>query len=146
VATQRGDKLPINVDLTDRIIDVKVRLEELQPIRASCQSLFYNGIELADRKTVSQSNIRKNMFLYLEDHRNAKIRIFVKFPDGMTLPITVGLQATVADVKVAIQLQHGIPTSNQTLVLGGCDLNDARLLHPCGIWGQTTHYLVLRSP
>jgi hypothetical protein len=146
VATQEGDKLPLNVDLTDRIIDIKVRLEELQPIRATCQSLFYNGRELADRKTVSQSNIRKNTFLYLADHRNAKVRIFVKLLNDMTFPITVGPQSTIADVKVAIHVQQGIPTSNQTLLLAGCGLDDAQRLHVCGIWGQTTLYLVLRSP
>jgi ubiquitin C len=145
VTIQEGVRLPVNIDLTDRIMDIKVKLEELQPIRATCQCLFHNGRELSDRKTVSQSNVRKNAVLHLADHRNAEVRIFVRRINGMTFPITVVPQATVADIKAAIQLQHGIPAGNQVLVLAGRSLKDAKRLHECGIWGNTTLHLLVRS-
>jgi len=72
------------------------------------------------------------------------ISIFVTDMAGRTFPMTVNKQATINDVKRAIQDLEGISPDLQRLIFMGTQMDDCRTLEDYNIDNSSTLYLKLR--
>jgi hypothetical protein len=72
------------------------------------------------------------------------ITIFVKTLTGNTHTLTLGMLATIDDVKSAIQSIDGTPVRDQRLLSAGRQLEDFMTLESCGIGNESTLHLATR--
>ena len=61
-----------------------------------------------------------------------------------TQVLELGSQATVADVKAAIEARQGVPAEDQLVLFGGRQLEDAAELAACGVADDSNLYVSLR--
>ena len=71
------------------------------------------------------------------------MQIFVKTPTGRTLPLEVGISASVNDLKSMIRAREGIPVSLQKFVFSGKLLADDKTLSDSKIQKECTIQLCL---
>ena len=72
--------------------------------------------------------------------------IFVKRLTGTVVKLTVTPDTSIAQVKEMFRESQGIPTSQQTLILGGKQLSDGEKMKDLNITDQTIIHAVLRLP
>jgi hypothetical protein len=142
-------RLTIGVDQTDRIIDVKVRVEEQVRIPANQQRLLLGDNELADRKTLGHYSIQPNSVLR-SIHRPIRpsspvFQIFVECPDGRRLPITVRPTDRIVDLKRRIEGQEGFSVRSQVLKFARRILDDDKTLQHYFIDMDSTLSLLIRQ-
>ena len=72
------------------------------------------------------------------------IQIYVKTSAGKTITLDVEPTGSIADVKVKIQEEEGIPSYHQLLILNGKSLDDNRTVNDCNIQEKSIVYLAFR--
>lgn len=72
------------------------------------------------------------------------ISVYVKTLTGRTHTIDIPANATVIELKEAIEVKEGTPTDQQRLIFGGQQIQDDRTLGDYGIMQEHTIHLVLR--
>jgi hypothetical protein len=145
----RYERFTIGADQNDRIIDLKVRIEEQLGIPANQQRLLLDVNELVDHKTLAHYSIRPGSFLH-SVHRpicpsSEPFRIFIEFPDGRRLPITVAPATTIADLKARIEAQEGFLLRSQILRFARRILDDDKTLRHYFIDMNSTLSLLIRQ-
>ncbi|MGN1315433.1 MAG: ubiquitin-like protein [Acutalibacteraceae bacterium] len=96
-----GSTVTIEVEPTDRIEDVKIRIYDKTGILTEQQILFFGGTQLEDGNTLSDYNIQKESTLNLVINNDVKVLTveFVSVPTyTVTIPATVELGET-AEIK-----------------------------------------------
>lgn len=119
-----GRVITFNVQPDDTIDDIKTRVEEKEDIPKDDQRLTFGGQPLdEDDKTLRDYGIKHESTLDLEP-----MQIYVKTPDGKTIPVQVEPTDTVEDVKKKVEDKAGIPVPDQTLLFDGEELDDPTTL------------------
>jgi ubiquitin C len=134
VVTPEGRRITLDVEPTNRIEDVKMKIQEKQGTPPDAQRLILAGQQLEDGNTLEDYSIQSDSILHLVLRPPSDtIQIFVKLLNGKRIPLDVEPTDRIEDVKAMIQYKEGIPPARQFLICAGRQLEDGRTLQDYAI-------------
>lgn len=142
-----GKTFQIDVEPTDKIAEVKTKVQENDPsgISPELQRLIFAGRELKDETTIADHNIPGDATLFLVPRIPHKpMKITVKMLTGKTVELDVLASDTVHAVKNKLSTKVEIEPELQRLIYAGKLLEDSQTLTQCNIKEPTLLHMVVK--
>ncbi|GKD22400.1 polyubiquitin [Tanacetum coccineum] len=133
INTFTGDTIPLQVNSSNTINEVKTMIHDKEGVPPHQQILIFNGYEVNSRfwrsyhDTLADFSIPWNATLYLVLKGN--MQIFVNAFNEKTIPLDVQSSSTISNVKAEIQDKEGDPSHQQELILKGMHLDNKRTIN-----------------
>ncbi|GKC33406.1 polyubiquitin-like protein isoform X1 [Tanacetum coccineum] len=133
INTFTGDTIPLQVNSSNTINEVKTMIHDKEGVPPHQQILIFNGYEVNSRfwrsyhDTLADFSIPWNATIYLVLKGN--MQIFVNAFNEKTIPLDVQSSSTISNVKAEIQDKEGDPSHQQELILKGMHLDNKRTIN-----------------
>ncbi|KAL7602557.1 hypothetical protein Lser_V15G22993 [Lactuca serriola] len=144
VRTPMGKTITLEVESSDKIGEVKSKIEEIEWIEPQNQLLNIEGKALEGSRTLADYNIQKESTLHLSLWLRGDMRIFVKTLTGETISMVVESSETIGNLKKKIRKIDGNPLSRYYLIIAGKNLEDGKTLRDQNIQNGSTLHMILR--
>ena len=144
VKTLTKKTITLEVEPSDTIENVKIKIQDKEGIPPDQQRLIFAGKQLEDSRTLCEYNIQGGAELHLVLRLRGGMQIFVRTLTGEAITLCVEPSDTIENVKTKIQDIEGIPPDQQRLIFSGQQLEDGRTLSDYNIQKESTLHLILR--
>ena len=144
IKTPAGRNIPLDVQSTDRIEDVKARIQDMEGLLPECQRLFFDVRELEDGNTLQDYFIPKDSTIDLFVRWPGSIHIFAKLLTGKQYSLEVDPLDRIGYLKGQIWEMEGLEPRWQRLIFAGQHLEDDFTIEDCHICDKSTLRLLLR--
>ena len=139
-----GEPIVLDVDFSDSIFSVKLRIEKKVGVSPNHQRLFFGRKYLSDEGAwLGNYNIQKESTLFLVVSLKSTIEIFVKTQTGKIYNLEVCVSELIETVKWRIRNIVGVLPAQQQLNFEGRELEDDKTLIYYSIREESTLYLKL---
>jgi Ubiquitin family len=139
VKTLDGKTIPLDVEPSDRIDNLKSKLQEKEGIAAD-QQRFASKLLDDSRYTLSDYSIRENSTIYLIPPECTGIQIFVQIV-AKRIELELRPSDTICSLKAKLHEKEGISPDQQCLIFDNQRLEDGRTLADYSIQMGSTVYL-----
>ena len=139
-----GKKITLDVESSDRIENVKDKIQDKEGIHPDSQKLILNGKVLLDNRTLNDYNIQNESTLTLILIKKQGNCYFIKTSNGQIISLDVEPSSTIEEVKAKIKNKENIPIDEQRLIFDGRQFEDNRTFADYKIQKGETIHLIFR--
>ena len=131
VQTLKGKKISIEAKSTDRIFDIKAKIEEIEGIPIDKQLLIFGGQKLENEKTLQYYKIQQEYTIQLsmnprnnqtEKNNSMQIKVKHELLEHGEIALKVEPTDKIEDIKTQIYDIYFIPPHQQRLYFNGINL------------------------